>query len=167
MIELEPYSKIDLPLLKRVNLPDMTEHLGGPESEEQIRQRHQRYLEAPKTGKARMFKIGLGLEAEPVGIIGYWEKTWRDDLVWEIGWSVVPEHQGCGIAQAATTMLVATVRLEKRHRFLYAFPSIDNLPSNAICRKLEFDLIETSDFEYPAGHFMRCNNWRLDLCDAE
>jgi hypothetical protein len=44
-----------------------------------------------------------------------------------------------------------------------AFPSIANAPSNAICRKLGFTLIEECEFEYPKGSFMRCNDWRLDL----
>ncbi len=34
IVELEPYSESDLPLLERANSPEMTEHLGGPESEE-------------------------------------------------------------------------------------------------------------------------------------
>ena len=163
IVELEPYSESDLPLLERSNSPEMTEHLGGPESEEQIKQRHQRYLESPKTGKARMFRIVRSPQAEPVGIIGYWEKTWRGELAWEAGWSVFPEYQGRGVAVAATRALIAKMQLEKKHRFLYAFPSVGNPPSNAICRKLGFVLIGECDFEYPAGHLMRCNEWRLSL----
>ena len=166
IVELKPYSESDLPLLERANSPEMTEHLGGPESEEQIKQRHQRYLESPKTGKARMFRIVWGSQAEPVGIVGYWEKTWRGEPAWETGWGVLPEYQGRGIAVAATRALISETRREKKHRFLYAFPSVDNPPSNAICRKLGFELIGECDFEYPAGHLMRCNEWRLDLIEG-
>ena len=42
-------------------------------------------------------------------------------------------------------------------------PSVDNAPSNAICRKLGFELLEACEFEFPKGHFMTCNDWRLDL----
>ncbi len=164
-VELEPYSESDLPLLGRLNSPEMTEHLGGPESEEKIKQRHQRYLESPKTGHPPMFKIVLALHAEPVGIVGYWEKTWREEVTWEAGWGVLPEYQGRGIAVAATRALIARARQEKKHRHLYAFPSVDNSPSNAICRKLGFELMGECDFEYPAGHAMRCNEWRLDLIE--
>jgi RimJ/RimL family protein N-acetyltransferase len=163
MIELEPYSDADFPLLERHNSPEMTQRLGGPETGEKLAQRHQRYLELQKTGKARMFRIVLLPEAEAVGIIGYWEKTWQDALVWEAGWGVLPEYQGRGIAKAALAALVARARLEKTHRFLHAFPSVDNPPSNAICRRVGFELIEAHDFEYPPGHMMRCNDWRLDL----
>jgi hypothetical protein len=27
----------------------------------------------------------------------------------------------------------------------------------------EFELMGDDEFEYPKGHFMRCNDWRLDL----
>jgi hypothetical protein len=42
-------------------------------------------------------------------------------------------------------------------------PSVDNPPSNAICRKLGFTLLEERQFEYPVGNFMLCNVWQLDL----
>jgi RimJ/RimL family protein N-acetyltransferase len=44
-----------------------------------------------------------------------------------------------------------------------AFPSGDNAPSNAICRKLGFTLVGSCEFEYPKGSAMQCNDWRLDL----
>jgi RimJ/RimL family protein N-acetyltransferase len=46
---------------------------------------------------------------------------------------------------------------------MHAFPNVDNAPSNAICRKLGFEPLETCQFEFPKGHFMSCNDWRLDL----
>jgi hypothetical protein len=49
------------------------------------------------------------------------------------------------------------------YRFMHAFPSVSNLASNAICRKLGFSLIEACEFEYPAGNFMMCNDWHLVL----
>jgi hypothetical protein len=44
---------------------------------------------------------------------------------------------------------------------------VENAPSNAICRKLGFELLEACDFEFPPGHHMRCNDWRLDLQAGE
>jgi hypothetical protein len=46
---------------------------------------------------------------------------------------------------------------------MHAFPNVDNAPSNSICRKLGFELLEACEFEFPKGHFMSCNDWRLDL----
>ena len=51
------------------------------------------------------------------------------------------------------------------HRFVHAFPSVENLASNAICRKAGFTLLEEADFEYPKGRWMRCYDWAFDLHD--
>lgn len=63
----------------------------------------------------------------------------------------------------ATAQAIAMARLDGKHQFLHAFPSVDNPPSNAICRKLGFTLVEACEFEYPVGSFIQCNDWRLDL----
>jgi hypothetical protein len=39
----------------------------------------------------------------------------------------------------------------------------DNAPSNGICRKLGFSLVDELDVEYAPGNFMRRNDRRLDL----
>ena len=112
-----------------------------------------------------IFVITIGSEKALTGTVGYWERDWDGQKAWETGWSVLPEFQGQGIATAATTLLVEWVTKLRRHRYLLAFPSVDNHPSNAICRKLSFDLLGESKYEYPrgSGSFMHCNNWRLDL----
>jgi RimJ/RimL family protein N-acetyltransferase len=42
---------------------------------------------------------------------------------------------------------------------------VDNQASNAICRKLGFELVDVEEYEYPkgSGNILRCNDWRLDL----
>jgi RimJ/RimL family protein N-acetyltransferase len=85
------------------------------------------------------------------------------ETVWECGWNVLPEFQGQGIATRATAELIKFVRAEQTHRYLHAFPSINNDPSNAICSKLGFTLLAEYEFEYPPGNYMRCNDWRFDL----
>jgi RimJ/RimL family protein N-acetyltransferase len=159
-VRLEPWAKGDLPLLEKLmGDPAMTEHLGGPESPRKLAERQARY-EVPGSG---MFKIVDEVTGEPVGSVGYWERSWRGEQVYEIGWSVLPASQGRGIAGIATAQAIAMARAEQKHRFMHAFPSVDNGPSNAICRKLGFTFLEAAEFEYPKGHFMRCNDWRLDL----
>ena len=75
------------------------------------------------------------------------------------------EFQGRGIATIATAQVIELVRAEGKHRFLYAYPSVENGPSNAICRKLGFELLDEHAFEYPkgSGTVLHCNDWRLDL----
>lgn len=56
-VELVPWSDKDLPLLqKALGDPAMMEHLGGPETPEQIVQRHERYVRLPETGTTWMFR---------------------------------------------------------------------------------------------------------------
>jgi RimJ/RimL family protein N-acetyltransferase len=45
---------------------------------------------------------------------------------------------------------------------------VDNAPSNAICRKLGFELVDVEEYEYPngSGNILRCNDWRLELFSA-
>jgi RimJ/RimL family protein N-acetyltransferase len=137
----------------------MMEHLGGPESPEKIAERQGRY-EQPDS---KQFKIVDEATGEGVGWVGYWERDWQDEQVYEIGWSVLPPLQGRGIAGSATLRAVAIARSERKRRFLHAYPSVDNAPSNAICRKVGFVLLGTCDFEYPKGHLTQCNDWQLDL----
>ena len=173
-VDIRPWSDGDLPLLEQLlGDPAMTEHLGGPESPEKLRERHERYCRSRDSDKEKMFVIVVGPARGAAGSIGYWEKVWRGQPVWETGWSVLllaggqkalpPEFQGQGVATRATAALVERARAEGKHRFIHAFPSVDNGPSNAICRKVGFTLQEEAEFEYPPGHFMRCNDWRLDL----
>ena len=164
-VALQPWSEDDLPLLhKLLGDPEMMAHLGGPESPEQIAQRHQRYLQLPETD--HMFKIVSSSSSEPLGSIGYWEKVWRDRSVYETGWLILPAYQGQGIATKAGAAVIEHARHEHRHQFMHAFPSVSNAASNAICRKLGFSLREACEFEYPPGSWMRVNDWELDLFKA-
>jgi RimJ/RimL family protein N-acetyltransferase len=165
-IRLEPWAEEHLPLLEKLlGHAEMMEHLGGSETLEQIQKRHHRYLHLPETDQ--MFAIYVEGEPEPVGSIGYWEKQWRDRLVFETGWSILPTQQGRGLATRAGEKAIQRARQEHRYQYMHAFPSVDNAASNAICRKLGFSLLEACDFEYPPGHLMRCNDWRLDLFQGE
>jgi RimJ/RimL family protein N-acetyltransferase len=162
-VRLDTWTDADLELLYQANTPEMTKYLAGPENDELILARHRRYLEIDGTGTGRMFRIVLLPKGEVVGNIGYWERGWRNGTVYETGWNVLPPYQGKGIATAAAQATVASARAERRHRYLHAFPAVDNAASNAVCRKTGFELVGTCDYEYPPGNVLRCNDWRLDL----
>ncbi|MBT2738606.1 GNAT family N-acetyltransferase [Bacillus sp. ISL-7] len=161
IIQIKPWEDNNLDLLFRINAPEMMQHLGGPESKEQILKRHKQYLELGNRG--RMFGIILLPELEPVGSVGYWQTTWNNEGVYETGWSVLPSYQGKGIATKAVKLAIEEASSENKYKYIHAFPSIDNPSSNAICRKLDFQFISDYEFEYPPGSFMRCNNWRYNL----
>ena len=160
LISLEPYAEKDLPLLERSNTPEMTEHLGGPDTQNQLELRLDRYV-AATTDHTRMFKVIV--DGVPAGGVGFWEREWQGAQVYETGWGVFPEFQGRGIATRAMQLLIPIARAAQRHESMHAFPSVDNGPSNAICRKLGFERLGESEFEYPKGHWMQCNDWLLSL----
>ncbi|BCL15912.1 GNAT family N-acetyltransferase [Micromonospora sagamiensis] len=162
-VRLEPWQEGDLDLLRRINTPEMKRHLGGPETEEKVLARHRKYVEFAGTGQGCMFRVVASPEGEAVGSIGYWERVWRGATVYELGWSILPAYQGRGLATAALVAAVAEARARRTHRHAHAFPSVDNGPSNAVCRKAGFTLLGETDFEFPPGRLMRSHDWRLDL----
>ena len=134
-------------------------HVGGPETPEKIAERQSRYSEP----RSRQFKILDPDTDRGVGWVGYWEREWRGEEVYEAGWSLLASFHGRGMATAATAAMIEAAGEERDRRFLHAFPAPDNGPSNAICRKVGFTLIGECDFEYPKGVFVRSNDWCYDL----
>jgi RimJ/RimL family protein N-acetyltransferase len=141
----------------------MTRHLGGPESEEKLRGRHRRYLTLDRSGAIFVITMGPEGEARDAGSVGYWERDDHGIACWETGWSVLPAWQGRGLAVAATRLALDHAAADGRHRFVHAYPSVENAASNRVCEKLGFELVGSEEFEYPKGHWMRCNDWRIAL----
>ncbi|MBX3049342.1 MAG: GNAT family N-acetyltransferase [Anaerolineales bacterium] len=163
-IALRPYGEGDFELLQAtLGDPEMTRFLGGPESAEKLQQRHERYLALRNSEWERMFVILAGAQRAAAGTIGYWEHEHQGEAAWETGWSVLPAFQQQGLATRATLAVIDLLRADGRRRSVYAFPTVENLASNAICRKAGFTLEGVSDYEYPKGNPIRCNIWRLDL----
>jgi len=161
-VRLRPWSRDDFWLLGRKNAPEMTEHLGGPETEAQLVARHERYLRIDGNA-GRMYTIRLARGGEVVGSIGFWGRDWQGEGVYETGWGVLPEFQGRGIAAAAAQAVQGEAARHGNRARLHAFPSVDHGASNAVCRKAGFVLVGPCDFEYPKGTFIRCNDWMVEL----
>jgi RimJ/RimL family protein N-acetyltransferase len=158
-VRLEPWGRGDAALLRQcVGDPMMMEHLGGPESEEKLAERQSRY----EAEGSDQFKIVEEESGVGVGWVGFWEREWQGAQVYEIGWAVVPAFQGRGIARAATGQALEIARRTGGRRFIHAYPSVENAPSNALCARLGFELLGANEFEYK-GTAMRCNDWRFDL----
>ena len=157
-LRIEPWTAADRPLLDRLlGDPEMTTHLGGPEKPEKLASRQRRY-EAPDSKQYRI----VAPDGQSAGYVGYWERSWQTDDIWETGWAVLPVYQGRGYATEAMLLLLDVIR-EDTLRPVHAFPSVDNAASNAVCRKLGFELLGAVDLEYPPGNPLRCNDWRLSL----
>jgi RimJ/RimL family protein N-acetyltransferase len=158
-IDLVPWNENGYELLVRLNAPDMTEHVGGPETEVQVRYRHERYLASALRGP--MFLIVL--DGREIGSVGYWPREWRGRAVYETGYGVLPEYQGRGFAVAALQLCAERAAREGTLSWLHAFPAVGNAASNAVCRKAGFDLVGECAFEYPPGVYIKSNDWRLRL----
>lgn len=159
---LEPWTDADVDIELRGNTPEMTEFLGGPEPEQAVRARHRRALELSVSGTGQMFRIALpGVPG--AGSVGYWEREWRGGTVYEMGWLVLPACQGRGVASAATRLAAVHAATHGRHQYAHAYPKVGHAASNAVCRKVGFELLGEIDFEYPKGTPIRSCDWRLDL----
>ena len=95
-VRLEAWTRADLSLLQQANTLEMMAHLGGPETEEKLLDRHRRYLQRDDPGAGQMFATVLE-DGQRVGVIGFWERTWHDELVYETGWNILPAFQGRGM----------------------------------------------------------------------
>lgn len=159
MVILRPWQPEDRPLLDRFNTPAMTAHQVRAETEEELEKRHARYLRTDFPGQVLVVCDGDDI----IGSVAYWEHTDDTDaVVWEAGWSVVPEFQGRGYAGRALEALIGIVRAEGSHSALHAYPAVDNAPSNALCRRAGFVLRGTTPFPFRGGVLLS-NDWVLEL----
>ncbi len=158
---IRPWSEQDFAVLERL-MGDPAK--AGTGALDQARARHERYLRSGETSRqGPMFAITLGPDGPTVGSIGYWQRLWQGEHLWETGWSVLPEFQGRGIAARAIELLAERARTLGRFRFLHAFPAADNEAANAICRTAGFELMGQIELNLPAGHTLCRNDWRLNL----
>lgn len=165
MVELRRWTDDDEPLLHAtVGDPEMMEYLGGPESPELIARRHARLRDWSADGGA--YTIRIPGVAMPVGTIGLWDSAWAGDDVFETGWMVLPAYARRGIATEAAREIVALACALRKHRFLVAFPAVDNIASNRVCEGAGFTNLGAYEIEYPPGRAMRAHAWRVDLVEV-
>lgn len=160
---IEPWGEHDLTLLERMNTPEMTEFLGGPETAEQLVERQQRYMSIAERGGA-MFRIEV--DGTTAGGIGYWETDHDGTPAYEAGWSVLPEFQGRGVAGTALRLIIAEVRRHGTRTLLTAYPGFDNPASNALCARAGFEL-RGEGTEPWRGGMLHFNIWALDLSPVD
>lgn len=142
--------------------PEMMFHIGGARQEADVRASHKRRLALMEKGEAQMYKVVTDDSAEVLGTIGIWRIDWKGPQTYEMGWFVLPEHQGKGVATQAARLIIAQARSNSDVRYIHAYPAVSNAASNAIARKIGMESQGEFDNEGFAG-VLRCNDWRIDL----
>lgn len=163
VVTLEPWAPHHLSLLVEANTAAMTRYLGGPESDEEIHRRHERYLRQTASGEIQMFAIQA--DGEPAGGIGFWPMEHDGEAAYETGWNVLPQWQGQGIAGTALRALIplaADAAETSPRKRLFAYPSVENAASNALCRRTGFEALGQLDFPF-RGEVLHTQVWALDL----
>ena len=151
-MELKAYTEADSWLTQALECdPLVMAELGGPHPKEKITEIHRKRLACIADGDWWFKIIPAGSDA-PVGAIGIWKFEWQGASVHEIGWMLLPAYQRRGIASAAAKMIIARALAEKRFQQLHAFPGVSNIPSNAICEKMGFSKLGTTDVTYTRTH---------------
>jgi RimJ/RimL family protein N-acetyltransferase len=166
-MELRNISIDDLALYESIHCdPEMMEHLGGPLPREGLAEKLQEDVAATEAGECWVFKIVPDEEAgTAAGTVTMWEHSWNGRSINEIGWMVLPGFQGRGLGSEAVRAVLRKARAEARWDVVHAFPPVTNAPSNAMCRRMGFSMVEECDFEF-RGRILRCNHWQLDLRSA-
>jgi RimJ/RimL family protein N-acetyltransferase len=166
-MRLVPYGDGDFRLTVRLETdPEVMAELGGPRPAESLREAHR--SRATHNGPGDQW---LKIVPEPggpdAGAIGVWLSDWHGEPIHEVGWMVLPEFQGRGLASAALRELLAILRGAGGPDEIHAFPGIANAPSNALCRSAGFELREREVAVPFAGRKLSCNHWALRLANCE
>jgi RimJ/RimL family protein N-acetyltransferase len=143
--------------------PVMMAELGGPHPRDGIPDKVRRDVEDAEAGTSWIKMIVMD-EPEPdsvAGTVSLWSHEDGDTMISEIGWMVLPEYQGHGLAKAAVRALLRDAAADGRWGPVYAFPAVTNGPSNGICRSLGFRLEGERDILF-AGATFRVNAWVID-----
>lgn len=163
-MELRDITMDDLPLYERtLTDPDMMSELGGPRPRRELEEKLQGIVNDVQAGTV-WFSVIVPDEEDDAeaGHLCIWDHDWNGERINEIGWMVLPEFQGRGLASEAVRSILRRARLENKWGVIHAFPAVTNGPSNAICRKTGFSKIEEVDYVGFAGT-LRCSHWRIDL----
>jgi RimJ/RimL family protein N-acetyltransferase len=164
-VELVTYTDADLALTEALECdPRMMGELGGPIDKAEIPAVHRKRLSGIANGDTWWLKIVPEPSGPPAGTIGIWPSEWNDRKIHEIGWMVLPEFQGRGVATGALEAILSRARAEPRLERVHAFPGVTNAPSNALCRKFGFSRTEQTEVKF-RDRPLRVNHWELDVTE--
>ena len=162
-MELVDYTDDDLALsIALESDPEVMAELGGPRPRESIERAHGRRIAGALADGGLWLKILPDGSTDAAGALGVWRSKWREEEVWEVGWMLLPRFHGRGLGSEALAMLIERLRAEPRFDLVHAFPGVTNAPSNGLCRRFGFELVERDEVEF-VGRPLEVNHWRLAL----
>lgn len=144
--------------------PEMMAHLGGPIPRDLVVAAVPKDIALVASGTAliKMIVVDTPEPGAVAGSVTLWAHEVDGEPAAEIGWMVLPEQQGRGLARWAVGTLLDEARRDDRWRVVHAFPGIDNGPSNGICRSLGFTLLGPRHTPF-RDQLLRTNHWCLTL----
>jgi RimJ/RimL family protein N-acetyltransferase len=146
-MELRPLTRKDLRLYERIYTdPRMWAELGGV-LEQDIAAKLERDVASVEADRHWVLVIVTD-QGNTAGTVSLWGHEWEGETIDEIGWMVLPEAQGLGLAGAAVAEALRRAAEATRWQLLHAFPATTNAPSNAVCRKHGFALRGPIDYLY-------------------
>lgn len=156
-MNLRPLSLGDLILYQGVYTdPQMWTELGGvPELDLPAKLEHD---VASMEADRHWVLVIVTDEGAAAGTVSLWDHEWEGETIDEIGWMVLPEHQGRGLASRGVAEALRRADQTERWRVLHAFPATPNARSNALCRKHGFALRGPLDYTY-RERTLRVNHW--------
>jgi RimJ/RimL family protein N-acetyltransferase len=159
-IELRPLTVDDLAFYERIYTDQrMWAELGGV-VEQDMTAKLERDVASVEADRHWVLVIVIG-DGVAAGTVSLWDHEWQDETIDEIGWMVLPEHQGRGLASAGVTEALRRADEAARWQLLHAFPATTNAPSNALCGKHGFALRGPLEYTY-RGRSLRVNHWIRD-----
>ncbi|HEX3789528.1 MAG TPA: GNAT family N-acetyltransferase [Pseudonocardiaceae bacterium] len=146
--------------------PAMMAELGGPQPRAGIEEIVRRHACDTRSGAALICLIVPGEDPAVVaGTVALAAGEHDGESLAEIGWAVLPEFQGRGLAKTAVRLLLDRARGLGRSGLVHAFPAVTNAPSNGVCRSVGFTLLGQRDVWF-AGKLFHSNHWQIDISAA-
>jgi RimJ/RimL family protein N-acetyltransferase len=159
-MQLRPLTRNDLRVYERIYTdPRMWLELGGVR-EQDMAVKLERDVASVEADRHWVLVI-VTEDGTAAGTVALWDHDWEGETIDEIGWMVLPEHQGRGLASAAVAEALRRADETLRWRVLHAFPAATNARSNALCRKHSFALRGPIAYTF-REQTLRVNHWVRD-----
>ena len=118
----EPWTEPEMPRLPPlVGDPRMVRYVRPAKAPDEVAERQAHFHEH----NPRQFRIVDADSGKAIGWMAYWNRTWNDELGFEIGWAIDPMFEGVDLRQPVLAA-IAAAHGEGRSRFLLASPGIKN-----------------------------------------